>query len=397
VSFNSGEGDDTGMDRGETQGPLAGLLVVELACGIHAAYCGRLLALYGAEVIKVEPPTEGRVSDGERAWLDAGKRSVLLDWREPAAAGLLRRLLARADALVEDQEPGALDAAGLGDVCLQGDNPGLVHTTVTAFGSDGPWAGRPATDLIVSALSGMASINGFAGAAPLREPGEQTAMLGAMFGFVGTLTALLNRSVTGRGQRVEIAALEAVASVLTPQFLQTSYQGFDFKQRKPGSELLLPCKDGWISLTPYPDRAWETLVSLYGLTVDADDPRFASEVSRRANATAVREAIAPALDARTRREIFEELSALRVVCGMVMRPDELPEDPHLGERHSFLRVEAPGTPFDGRPLPGPPFRVVGQPPPPPARPVQPGEDIDAVLCRIGVMPEDAPAGEEAAR
>ena len=196
------------MTGSDSRSLLNGLVVVELAGGLRAAYCGKLLAGFGAEVVKVEPPDAGaRPPDGERLWLDADKRSILLDWREAPAADLLRRLLHRADVLVEDQAPGTLDRAGLAAADLLAAHPRLVHTTITDFGSDGPWAHRPATDLIVSALAGMASLNGLAGRTPLREPGNQTALLAAMFGFVGTLTALTNRRVTGRGQRVDIAAL----------------------------------------------------------------------------------------------------------------------------------------------------------------------------------------------
>lgn len=366
--------------------PLDGVLVVELARGLRAAYCGKLLAEQGATVVKVEPLAErAELADGERIWLDAGKQSVVLDWRKESGSGLLRRLIARADVLVEDQEPDALVAAGLTSERLRAENSRLVHTTVTDFGSSGPWARRPATDLIVSALAGMAALNNFAGAAPLREPGDQTSVLAALFGYLGTLTALINRQVTGAGQRVDIAALEAVASVLTPQFLGASYQGVPVGQREPGKEMLWPCKDGWLSLMPNPDRAWQTLIDLFGLEADPADPRFASEPARRRHAPLVRERILPVLAERTRAELFEQLSTMRVVCGMVLRPDELVADPHLAARGSFLRYPLPGAAHGtgALSLPGPGFRLAGEPPAPLSPLTAIEHDIDALLIGAG--------------
>jgi crotonobetainyl-CoA:carnitine CoA-transferase CaiB-like acyl-CoA transferase len=371
---------------------LNGLLVVELARSVRAAYCGRLLADCGAEVIKVELPAGAPAIDaGERAWLDAGKQSAALDRRGGPTVELLRRLLARADVLIEDQEPGTLAAAGLSAAALRAANPRLVHTTVTDFGSDGPWARRPTTDLIVSALSGMASLNNMAGGVPLRQPGDQALLIGAMFGYIGTLAALINRGVTGTGQRVDISAMEAVASVLTPQYLHFSYKREPYAQRRPDAEALLRCKDGWLSLTPYPDRAWESLTAIFGLTIDPADERFVSEPARRANAAAVRELLAPALMTRTRREIFELLGAMRVVCGMVMRPDELPRDPHLVERGAFLTQPA-GADGECLTVPGPGFRIAGEPPEPPPLP-NAGTDVDAVLAHSDPITESTtPAG-----
>jgi crotonobetainyl-CoA:carnitine CoA-transferase CaiB-like acyl-CoA transferase len=382
------------MHVSQTRDLLSGLLVVEIGCSLRAAFCGKLLADCGAEVVKIEPmDMSAQTHEGERLWLDAGKRSVMLDWRAAPAVEVLTRLLVRSDVLIEDQPPGALAARGLSPERLRADNPRLVHTSITDFGSDGPWMQRPATDLIISALSGMAALNGLDGRAPLREPGSQTYLLAALFGFIGTLTALINRDVTGRGQHVEVAALEAVASALTPYFLRASYQGTPQRRRKPGEDTLMRCRDGWLSLIPYSDRTWEALIALYGLKVNPNDPYFATEQQRRANIAQIREALSPVFAQRTRRELFEQLSPLRVLCGMVMRPDELPNDLHLTERGSFIRH----SPTNGSPagtLPGPGFRVAGDRPvasPLTALP-EPGVDLNVALSHIGMTPKQA--GEE---
>jgi crotonobetainyl-CoA:carnitine CoA-transferase CaiB-like acyl-CoA transferase len=371
--------------------PFAGLLVVEIASTVRGAYCGKLLAELGADVIKVELPDTEPADDGERLWLDAAKRSVVLDWRAPAATGLVRRLLARADVLVEDQPPGTLAAHGLSPKRLTAENARLVYTTIADLGADGPWAGRPATDLIVAALCGIAAINGDHGRTPLREPGEQTRIVAALFGFLGTVTALINRGVTGRGQCVEASGLESMINVLLPSFMQASYQGAVTRRRPAGLDSLFECADGYLSLIPYAERTWDTLVALLGLEIDPDDARFATDAARRQNLPALKAVLAPAMRGRTRADLFEELCAARVVCGMVMRPDEVATDPHYRARGSIVRgVDRQGG---ERVLPGPGFRVVGRPLPRQAALPDRGAGIDTLLNRAGLIAAEAGGAE----
>ena len=312
---------------------LEGTVVVEVSSEVRGRYCGRLFAELGARVVRVELPRS--VLDADRPWLDPGKESVVLDWRTAAGAELLHEICAKADVLIEDQlDPEATNALATDSLAAFS---GLVHVSLTPFGLKGPWAGRDAHDLNISALSGMALINQVGDGPPVSAPGPQTEIIAALSGFMGALAALEERDQSGLGQVVEVSSLEAMVNVLSPQVLQQSYL------RGGGSpaevDFLFPCANGWISLYIVADPAWDVMVSVFELPVDADDPRFATQVARRNHFAAVRELVIPRLATYTRRELFDMLSAMRVVCGMVMEPRDLVDDVHLLERRAFVGVE----------------------------------------------------------
>lgn len=333
------------MDRS-----LSDIAAVELSSTVRAAYLGRLFADHGAKVTSVAlPGAEWPAED--RAWLDRGKERRTIDWRTPAGAEEVDALVAAADVVVEDFGLPGLRARGLDPGRWQERDARLIHVSLTDFGAAGPWAERPATDLIVSALSGICGINGYADGLPLREPGNQACMVAALSGFVGVLAALAHRSVTGEGQTVDVSALEAMVAVLSPSVLQTSYQGESPKRRQRGHDYLFPCEDGWVSLVIAATKAWETLVTIWGIETDPTDERFRTEASRRANIAAMRDLMKPAMEKHTRAEIFAALSPLRIISGMALLPAELANDPHLRERASLLTE-------GGFTIPGPSFRMV---------------------------------------
>ncbi|MFN8508312.1 MAG: CoA transferase [Dehalococcoidia bacterium] len=355
---------------------LTGLVVVEAGTTVKAGFCGKLLVDAGAEVIKLSLPGAGDAPFSE--WLDRGKASVVLDWRIPEGEALLARLLARADVLVSDLEPPA-EAAALREAASR--HPRLVHTVLTDLGSGGPFADRPATDLIVSALSGMCYINGQAGRQPLREPGNQAAIVGALGGYIGTMAALANRSQTGEGQAVEVSALEAMVNVLSPSVLQGSYQDGAPRRHPSTDGFLFDCADGQVSIIISAQRSWETIVDVWGITIDPGDAEKFTEANRRTNMPAIRALLAPVLANKTRREVFEELCMVHVPCGMLMTPADLPHDPHLMQRGSFDTLA--GAPGARCVFPGPGFRVANQPPTAERRLPVLGADTAAVLAPLG--------------
>ncbi len=303
-------------------GPLDGLAVVERTHHVRGRYCGRLFAELGARVTRLAQP-----GDPDECWLDCGK-AVSAD---AAFADLVRA----ADVLIED-----------GPALREGDltslYPRLVQVSVTPFGLDGPWAGKDAEDLLVAALSGIAGINGYADGIPLREPGPQTEMVGALMAFIGALAALEERGLSGRGQLVEASSLEAMVNVLAPAVLQWSYTGDGPQRRQRGADMLFECADGWLTLYISANKAWETIVSVLEVPLEAEDRRFATEAGRRQNANAMRKLIEPILRSKTRAELFELLAPMRVVCGMVLGPDEILADPHLNARSAFRDVPGGG-------------------------------------------------------
>lgn len=359
---------------------LHGLVVVESGTTVKAGFCGKLLVDAGAEVIKVSLPSADEPPFPE--WLDRGKASVVIDWRIPEGRQLMSRLLNRADLLISDIEHGD-DAAALNDAASN--NPRLVHTALSELGSEGPFADVPANDIIVSALSGMCFINGEAGRVPLREPGNQTAIVAALAGYIGSLAAIANRRETGEGQAVSVSALEAMVNVLGPSVLQCSYQLGGPRRRPTADGFLFDCADGKVSIIISAQRSWETILDLWGITVSpADSDRF-TEANRRLNLPAIRALFAPVLASKTRREVFEELCLVHVPCGMLMSPADLPGDPHLLERGSFDTLATHPHEQSPRVFPGPGFRIADESPRAERGLSVRGADTARILAPLGML------------
>ncbi len=337
---------------------LSGLLVIDLSTGVRGGYCGRLFQDWGAEVVKVEIPSQSE-SVARSNWLHRGKQRLELDWRVTEGWVLLAQLAGSADVLITDTVvDGAEKSVGKRAEALRAGNPGLIHTAISDFGLGGPWESRPSSDLIVSALSGMCLINGVSGRMPLREPGNQTALVAALAGFMGTLAALEARTVDGLGQVVDVSALEAMVNVLSPSFLQNRYQEGGPARSESATGFLVDCLDGQVSIITSADQSWKTICEVWQLPIDAGDTRFSDNLSRRKNGAALRALLGPILMTRTRAEIFEELCLLRVPCGMLMSPAELLTDPHLRERGAFSEPQSSGAP----PIPDRSFRMVASQP-----------------------------------
>lgn len=335
---------------------LNGLRVVEVSCTPRAGFCGKMLVDAGAEVIKLSLPGDegpGAFSN----WLDRGKESVVLDWRTDEGARLLSRLLGSVDVLVSD-----IECEGpAGDLAAAAANAtALVHVSTSDLGHSGPFAERPSSDLIVAALSGMCYINGEAGRLPLREPGNQARIVAGIAAYLGVLAAVINRGQSGKGQAVEVSALEALVNVLNPSVLQSSYQDGQPRRQPSAQGFLVDCADGRVSIITSAQRSWDTILDLWGITPSAEDaPRF-TEGERRKHHAEIRAFFAPVLASRDRQDVFEEMCAVRVPAGMLMSPADLLTDRHLLEREAFDALA--GAEGPARTFPGPGFRVAGERP-----------------------------------
>ncbi|HLH22235.1 MAG TPA: CaiB/BaiF CoA-transferase family protein [Chloroflexota bacterium] len=259
-------------------GALDGLRILEVA-GLFGAYCGKLFAELGADVILVEPPggapqrrtgpflDEAPGPDGSLtfAYLHSSKRGVTLDLDTADGQVLFRGLAASAAAVVESAPPGALDARGLGYDALGAPNPALVYTSITPFGREGPYADLPASDLTLMALGGLLCLGGYDDGEPTRAYGDQALRAADQFAAVGTLLAILQAEATGQGQRVDVSAQECVVLAL-----ENAIQYYDLEgtvrrrlgagQRQAGIGVY-PCADGHIYLlaTTYGQK-WDPLV-----------------------------------------------------------------------------------------------------------------------------------------
>jgi formyl-CoA transferase/CoA:oxalate CoA-transferase len=217
-----------GSPRVKAQGPLEGIVVADFTRVLSGPYCTMLLADMGARVIKLEQPGKG---DDTRAWgppfvgsesayflsINRNKESLTLDLKRPDARGVLDRLLAQADVLVENFRPGTMDRMGIGYDRVAASHPRLVYCSISGFGQTGPRRDLPGYDAVVQAEGGLMSITGDADGPPYRLGVAISDIVAGIFAAHGIVLALLARARTGRGQLVDIGMLDATAALLTYQ------------------------------------------------------------------------------------------------------------------------------------------------------------------------------------
>src|SRR5688572_2303352 len=217
-------------------GPLSNLKVVELGTLIAGPYCARLLAEFGAEVVKVETPGDGdplrkwrKLYRGNSLWWYAqarNKKSIAINLRVPEGQEVVRALAKRADIVVENFRPGTLEKWGLGYETLTRDNPGLVMVRLSGFGQTGPDRDKPGFGAIGESMGGMRYVTGYPDRPPVRVGISIGDSLAALFGAFGALMAIHNRQSTGRGQVVDVALYEAVFAMMESTLPEYGAGGF---------------------------------------------------------------------------------------------------------------------------------------------------------------------------
>ena len=277
-------------------GPLSNLKVVELGTLIAGPYCGRLLAEFGAEVIKVETPGEGdplrkwrKLHEGNSLWWYAqsrNKKSVAVNLREPDGQAIVRNLAKDADIVVENFRPGTLEKWGLGYEALSKDNPGLVMVRISGFGQTGPYKDRPGFGAIGESMGGMRYITGYPDRAPVRVGISIGDSLAAMFGVIGALTAIHHRAASGKGQVVDVALYEAVFAMMESMLPEFGMGGL--VRERSGAALpgivpsnTYPCGDGkYVVIGANADSIFKRMMRAIGRADLADDPALANNDGR---------------------------------------------------------------------------------------------------------------------
>jgi len=375
-------------------GALDGVRVLDLSRFIAGPICGQILGDMGAEVIKVERPGgedarfQGPFLDGESLYpmaYNRNKSSVTLDTRHRDAARILERLVAWADVLVENYRPGTLDAMGFGWVRLHDAYPRLVLTSLSGFGQTGPLADRALFDPIAQAASGLMSLTGEPGRPPMLAGTYIADHVAGLYGAIGTLVALLARASTGVGQRVDVASLDALVSVLGTRpmaYAMLGEQPSRMGSRDPYSAPanVFKAADGHVYLHAGTDSLFPRLCTAIGREALAADPRFATIAARLANVDVLEAEVGAWTILRTKLEIEEMLAAAGVPCSGVADMADVIASPQLRARDMF--VEMAGTPVGAAVLTGIPMKLDGTPgsirrPPPSA-----GADTDRVLTEI---------------
>ena len=344
------------------RGALEGVRVVDTSTTVAGAWCSRLLAGLGADVIVVEPP-EGHpirhlapfAEDGTSApaaYLLADKRSVQLDATGEQGLAAVRRLAAGADIVVSSSTPSALEARRLRFADLEA--PGLVMVHVTPHGMTGPLAEVPGNDLTVAARSGWASINGMDGRDPLKPAAWQSSYCAGVMAAGSAVAALRYRDAHGVGQEVDVAETEVMTGTFAPALLRSEYEG-----RLPArpkemniTEGPVPVADGYFALTLSRAHFWRDAMNLLELPDLAEDPRWESSAYRREHHAEYTERVQERMTHWNKMDLFDELAIRRVVAGPVLSMSELLENVHLRERGFWVRpLEDPTAPeFAGAPF-----------------------------------------------
>jgi crotonobetainyl-CoA:carnitine CoA-transferase CaiB-like acyl-CoA transferase len=260
-------------------GPLSSLKVVEMGTLIAGPYCARLLAEFGAEVVKVETPGEGdplrkwrRLHEGTSLWWYVqarNKKSIAVNLRETDGQAVVRRLAAKADIVVENFRPGTMEKWGLGYEALSRENPGLVMVRISGFGQTGPYKERPGFGAIGESMGGMRYITGYPDRAPVRVGISIGDSLAAMFGVIGALSAIHHRQATGRGQVVDVALYEAVFAMMESMLPEYGLDGY--VRERTGASLpgivpsnTYPCRDGYVVIGANADSIFKRMMRAIG-------------------------------------------------------------------------------------------------------------------------------------
>ncbi|MFZ3322144.1 MAG: CaiB/BaiF CoA-transferase family protein [Usitatibacter sp.] len=280
----------------EKRGPLAGLKVVEMGTLIAGPYCARLLAEFGADVVKVETPGEGdplrkwrKLHEGNSLWWYAqarNKKSVAINLRDPEGQEIVRGLAKGADIVVENFRPGTMEKWGLGYDALSKDNPGLVMVRISGFGQTGPYRDRPGFGAIGESMGGMRYLTGYPDRAPVRVGISIGDSLAALFGVIGALTAIHHRAQSGKGQVIDVALYEAVFAMMESMLPEYGLGGF--VRERTGASLpgivpsnTYPCKDGkYIVIGANADSIFKRMMRAIGRADLADDPSLATNDGR---------------------------------------------------------------------------------------------------------------------
>jgi len=336
---------------------LSDLRVVEMGQLLAGPFCGQLLADFGADVIKLEPPGQGdpmrewgrEKADGRSLWwpvVARGKRSVTINLREKDGQDLARRLIATADVVIENFRPGTLEKWGMAPEDLMADNPRLIVVRVSGYGQDGPYASRPGYGAIGEAMGGLRAVIGEPDRPPARAGISIGDTLAATFACVGTLVALHARENTGRGQVVDAALYEAVLGVM--ESLIPEYTVSGYVRPRTGSILpnvapanAYPTADGEHLISGNQDTVFKRLAEAMGRPELADDERYATHNARGANQAELDDLIAEWSKGLTSAELEDLLNRHSVPNGKIYTAPDMLADAHFAARKAIVTVAHP--------------------------------------------------------
>jgi crotonobetainyl-CoA:carnitine CoA-transferase CaiB-like acyl-CoA transferase len=338
----------------EWPGPLAGITVIDLTRVLAGPFATQSLGDLGAEVLKIEPPESGDETrhfppfvDGESHYflgINRNKKSLVVDLQQEAGKEILRRLVAKADVLVENYRPGVMDRLGLGYDALAEINPRLIYCAISGFGLSGPLRDKPSFDIVTQALSGALSINGERGRMPVKLGIPLGDMVGGIFGPQAILAALHERHRTGKGRLIDISLYDGLIGMLG-YFAQLAFitgedpppMGSSHPNIVPYGSF--PASDGSIIIAVLSERFWGNLCNALERPDLAADPRYANPSGRRDHRDELDETIAGITRTRTVAEWEKRLQAADVPHSPVLGVTAALSSPHALAREMVVEVD----------------------------------------------------------
>jgi len=331
-------------------------MVLDLTRVLAGPYATMLLADMGANVIKIEQPEKGDDSrqfgpfiNNESAYfmsLNRNKRSITLNLKKPEGKEILKKLVAKADVLVENYRPGTMEKLGLGYDELKSINPGLIYASCSGYGHSGPWSQKPAYDIIIQATGGIMSITGQEGGEPTRVGASIGDITAGLFTAIGILEALYYREKTGEGQKVDVAMMDCQVAILEnaiAQYFASGKSPVPIGNRHPTITPFeaFATKTNHIVIAAGNDSLWEKLCRAIGREQLINDPRFATNYDRTKNHSELKPLLQEAFLTKSCDEWIAVLEETGIPCGAINSVEDVIKHPQVCAREMIASVNHP--------------------------------------------------------
>lgn len=336
--------------------PLRDLVVLDLSRVLAGPYCTMVLADMGARVYKIEHPEGG---DDSRAFgpfvgaesayfmsLNRNKRSLTMNLKHPRSKELFLAMTRRADVVVENFRPGAMERLGLGYEQLREQNPRIIYAAVSGFGHTGPYAQKPCYDIVAQAMGGLMSITGHPGGPPTRVGASIGDITAALFAAIGILAAVHERAVSGLGQKIDVSMMDCQVAILenaVARFLTSGEIPDRIGNRHPSIAPFsaFAASDGYVIVAAGNDSLWVRLCQVLGRPDLAADERFATNGLRTANWDQLEPLLAAAFAGRAVEVWLTDLEAAGIPCGPINDVAQVIADPQTKARRMVQMVDHP--------------------------------------------------------
>lgn len=336
--------------------PLEGLRVLDLSRVLAGPYCTMMMADYGADIVKIEPP---KVGDDSRAFgpfvgkesayfmsLNRNKRSMTLNFKRQEECDVFREMVKYADVVVENYRPGTMEKFGLGYDELKAINPKIIYAACSGFGHSGPYQYKPAYDIIVQAMGGIMSITGPEGGEPTRVGASVGDIIAGMFTAYGVMMALYHREKTGEGQKVDVGMLDCQVAVLEnaiARYVTSGSVPVPLGNRHPSITPFsaFTAKDGHIIVGAGNDRLWIKLCNILGKPELLTDPRFDTNSNRTVHVKELSAILNEVFVGKTINEWMDVLETAELPCAPINTVEKIINDPQIKARNMIVEVEHP--------------------------------------------------------